>query len=67
MTFSRDLFIVCFIFLPVVLKLKWASGMIMHWRRKWQPTPVFLFEKSYGQKNLTVYSPKGHKELDTAE
>ena len=67
MTFSRDHFIVCFIFLPVVLKLELASGMIMHWRRKWQPTPVFLFGKSHGQKNLTGYSPKGHKVLDTAE
>ena len=35
-------------------------------RRKWQPTPV-LPEKSHGQKSLTGYSPKGHKESDTAE
>ena len=34
------------------------------WRRKWQPTPVFLPEKSHGQRNLVGYSPKGHKELD---
>ena len=26
-------------------------------RRKWQPTPVCLPGKSYGQKNLVVYSP----------
>ena len=26
------------------------------WRRKWQPTPVFLSEKSYGQRNLVGYS-----------
>jgi len=30
--------------------------------RKWQPTPVFLPEKSHGQRNLRGYSPKGHKE-----
>ena len=24
----------------------------MHWRRKWQPTPVFLPEESQGQRNL---------------
>ena len=27
------------------------------WGRKWQPTPVCLPGKSYGQKNLVVYSP----------
>ena len=29
------------------------------WRRKWQPTPVFLPEKSHGQRSLAVYSPWG--------
>ena len=28
------------------------------WRRKWQPTPVFLSEKSHGQRSLVGYSPK---------
>ena len=37
------------------------------WRRKWQPTPVFLPGKSQGQRSLTGYSPWGHKELDTPE
>ena len=37
------------------------------WRRKWQPTPVFLHEKSHGQRSLVGYSPWGHKELDTVE
>ena len=36
------------------------------WRRKWQPTPVFLFENSHGQRNLD-YSPRGYKESDTTE
>ena len=27
------------------------------WRRKWQPTPVILPEKSDGQRNLAGYSP----------
>ena len=31
------------------------------WRRKWQPTPVFLPGESHGQKNLADYSPWGHK------
>ena len=37
------------------------------WRRKWQPTPEFLPEKFYGQRSLVGYSPRGRKELDTAE
>ena len=37
------------------------------WRRKWQPTPVFLFGKSQGQKSLVGYSPWGHKESEMTE
>ena len=37
------------------------------WRRKWQPTPVFLPGKSHGQRSLAGYSPRGHKESDTTE
>ena len=29
------------------------------WRRKWQPTPVFLPRKSHGQESLEGYSPGG--------
>ena len=32
------------------------------WRRKWQPTPVFLPGKSQGQKRLVSYSPWGGRE-----
>ena len=34
------------------------------WRRKWQPTPVFLPGKSHGWRSLVGYSPWGRKELD---
>ena len=34
------------------------------WRRKWQPTPLFLPEKSHGQRNLAGPSPRGCKESD---
>ena len=34
------------------------------WRRKWQPTAVFLPGKFHGQRSLVGYSPWGHKELD---
>ena len=37
------------------------------WRRKWQPTPVFLPGKSHGWRSLEGYSPWGHKESDMAE
>ena len=37
------------------------------WRRKWQPTPVFLPGESHGQRSLVGYSPRGHKESDTTE
>ena len=35
------------------------------WRRKWQPSPIFLPGKSHGQRSLAVYSPWGLKESDT--
>ena len=37
------------------------------WRRKWQPTPVFLPGKFHEQRSLVGYSPWGHKESDTTE
>ena len=37
------------------------------WRRKWQPTPVFLPGEPQGQRSLVGYSPWGHKESDTTE
>ena len=37
------------------------------WRRKWQPTPVFLPGKSHGQRSLVGCGPLGHRESDTTE
>ena len=37
------------------------------WRRKWQPTPVFLPEEFHGQRSLAACSPWGHKESDKTE
>ena len=34
---------------------------------KWQPSPVFLPEKSHGQRSLAGYSPWGHKKSDITE
>ena len=33
------------------------------WRRKWQPTPIFLPGKSHGQRSLGGYSPQGPKRV----
>ena len=37
------------------------------WKRKWQPTPIFLPGELHGQRSLAGYSPWGHTELDTTE
>ena len=37
------------------------------WRRKWQPTPVFLPGKFHRQRSLAGCSPWGHKESDMTE
>ena len=39
----------------------------MHWRRKWQPTPVFLPGESQGQGSLVGCLLWGHTESDTTE
>ena len=39
----------------------------MHWRRSWQPTPVFLPGESHGWRNLMGYSPGGRTESDTTK
>ena len=33
------------------------------WKRKWQPSPVFLPGKSHGQRSLVGYSPWTHKRV----
>ena len=46
--------------LPAVQEARFNPwfGKIL-WRRKWQPIPVFLPGKSYGQRSLAGYSPWG--------
>ena len=45
----------------------WSELNWCIWRRKWQPTPVFLPGEFHEQRNLGGHSPWGHKELDTSE
>ena len=37
------------------------------WKRKWQPTPVFLPEKFHGQSHLAGNSLRGCNESDKTE
>ena len=39
----------------------------MHWRRKWQPTPVFLLGESQGWGSLVGCCLWGHTESDTTD
>ena len=69
MLYSRSIF-VCFIYsngyLGASLVAQWQRSHRIDplvrkipWRRKWQPTPIFLPEKSYGQRSLVGYSSWG--------
>ena len=39
----------------------------LHWRRKWQPTPVFLPGESQGRRSLAGCCLWGRTELDATE
>ena len=49
----------------------WTTSLslftFMHWRRKWQPTPVFLPGESQGRGNLVGSHLWGRTESDTTE
>ena len=49
----------------------WATSLslftCMHWRRKWQPTPLFLPGESQGQGSLVACRLWGCTESDTTE
>ena len=49
----------------------WATSLslftLMHWKRKWQPTPVFLPGESQGRGSLVGCHLWGCIELDTTE
>ena len=48
-------------------RLTFSLSNIIVWRRKWQPTPVFLPGESQGQKSLVGCRPWGRTESDTTE
>ena len=49
----------------------WTTSLslftFMHWRRKWQPTPMFLPGESQGLGSLVGCHLWGHTESDTTE
>ena len=49
----------------------WATSLwlftFMHWRRKWQPSPVFFHGESQGRGSLVGCRLWGHTESDTTE
>ena len=49
----------------------WATSLslstFMHWRRKWQPAPVFLLGESQGQGSLVGCRLWGRRESDTTK
>ena len=49
----------------------WVTSLslftFMHWRRKWQPTPLFLPGESQGQRSLMGCCLWGRTESDTTE
>ena len=51
--------------------LDWVTSLslfsFMHWRRKWQPTPVFLPGESQGQGSLVGGRLWGRTESETTE
>ena len=68
--------ILCIFCIPVLCQMSFPGSSVVKnlpanagdmgliaWRRKWQPTPVFLPGKSHGQRSLASYSPWGHKRV----
>ena len=55
LSFSSDLWCVC------------VCVCVCVWRKKWQPSPVFLPGESQGRGSLVGYRLWGHTESDTTE
>ena len=56
---------------PLRVRHNWVTSLslftFMHWRRKWQPTPVFLPGESQGQESLVGFCLWGRTESDTTD
>ena len=61
---QRKKFMFTFPWLTLEEEFSFHHYVAIFWRRKWQPTPVFLPGESHGQRSLVSYSPQGRKESD---
>ena len=54
---------------PPAMQETWVQslGWKDPWRKKWQPTPVFLPGKSYGQRSLAGYSSWGQGQTQLSD
>ena len=56
---------------PLRVGHNWATSLSLftftHWRRKWQPTPVFLPGGSQGQRSQVGFWLRGRTESDTTD
>ena len=54
---------------PPAMQEIWVQSLVRKtpWRRKWQPTPVFLPGEFHGQSSLAGYNPWDYKELEMTE
>ena len=48
-------------------RLRFHFSLLLHWRRRWQPTPVFLPGESQGWGSLVGCRLWGRTESDTTE
>ena len=46
---------------PAAMQEKWVWVREIPWRRKWQPTLVFVPGESHGRRSLVGYSSQGCK------
>ena len=53
--------------LDISERLHFHFSLFMHWRRKWQPAPVFLPGESQGRGSLVGCRVWGRTESDTTE
>ena len=49
------------------LRFHFSLSTFMHWRRKWQSTPMFLPGESQGRQSLVGCHLWGRTELDTTD
>ena len=59
------IYLLYILLLHTLCPLTYYSKKVIVQKRKWQPIPVFLHEKSHGQRSLVGYSLWGSKELVT--